>query len=97
MSEPSGPHDAAPLTPAELEHLLNAVEDRCNRAVAVINATARAVGGDQLRMYDDEDVQQMLGASLERIAGELRTLSDRALKARVAVTAEATRHPRAGS
>ena len=97
MSDRSVPHDAVPLSPAELEHLLHAVEDRCNRAVAIINVTARAVGGDQLDMYEDEDVQQMLGASLERIAGELTVLSDRALKARAARTADAARHPRKGS
>ena len=74
----------APVAPADLADLLHIVEDRCNRAVAVINATARAVEGDELGMYGDEDVQRMLGASLERIAEDLTVLSDRALKARTA-------------
>jgi hypothetical protein len=73
-----------PITPEELRKLLHTVEDRCNRAVAVINATARAVEGDELGLYDDEDVQRLLGASLEHIAEELTTVSDRALRARTA-------------
>jgi len=84
MSTPRVPHDTRPLTPAELAELLHTVEDRCNRAVAVINTTARAIEGDELGMYDDEDVQRTLGASLERIAEELTTVSDRALTARTA-------------
>lgn len=52
---------------------------QCNRAVAIVNATARAVGGDTLDLYRDDDVQSLLGASLERIAEELTVLSDRAV------------------
>ena len=57
---------------------------QCNRAVAIVNATARAVGGDTLDLYRDDDLQSLLGASLERIAEELTALSDRALRARTA-------------
>ena len=84
MGTPTRPHDTAPLTPEALADLLHTVEDRCNRAVAVINATARAVGGDALHLYEDDDVQRMLGASLERIAEDLTVLSNHALKARTA-------------
>jgi hypothetical protein len=76
----------APRPPAPdkaLEELLFTVEDRCNRAVAVINATARAVEGEELGLYHD-DVPRVFGAALERIAEELETLSDRALRARTA-------------
>ncbi len=48
-----------------IEDLLAAVEDRCNRAVAVINTTAHAIGGDELSLFG-EDVQRLLGTSLER-------------------------------
>ena len=75
---------SAPLTLDALEDLLATVEDRCNRAIDIINATARAVGGDALDLYQDDDVQSLLGASLQRIAEELTLLSDRALKTRTA-------------
>lgn len=74
---------SAPLTPDALEDLLVTVEDRCNRAIDIINATARAVGGDALDLYQDNDVQSLLGASLERIAQDLTALSDRALSTRM--------------
>ena len=73
-----------PKVPAPLTELLHTVEDRCNRAVAVINTTRRAVVGDELGLYDNEDVRRMLGASLERIAEDLTAISDRALEARTA-------------
>src|ERR1700674_3962792 len=75
---------SAPLTRDALEDLLVTVEDRCNRAIDIINATARAVGGDTLDLYQDDAVQSLLSASLERIAEELTVLSDRALSARTA-------------
>jgi hypothetical protein len=74
---------SAPPPPDALEELLFTVEDRCNRAVAVLNATARAVEGEELGLHHD-DVPCVFGAALERIAEELETLSDRALKARTA-------------
>jgi len=66
-----------------LADLLRTVEDRCDRAVAIINATVSAVGGEALDLYRDDDVQSLLCASLERLAGELAVLSERALKARI--------------
>ena len=72
-----------PAPDRALEELLFTVEDRCNRAVAVLNATARAVEGEELGLRHD-DVPCVFGAALERIAEELETLSDRALRARTA-------------
>ena len=60
----------------------SAVESGCGRAADVIHATARAVAGDRLELYHDEDVQCALGAALLYVAGELAALADRALKAR---------------
>ena len=71
--------DAEPDT---LEALAVAVESVANRAADVIQATARAVGGDRLELYHDEDVQTALAAALEHIAAELAALADRALRAR---------------
>ncbi len=67
--------------PPELGELLFHVEDRCNRAVAVVNVAARAIEGDEFNIDKDEDLSRALGASLERIAEELTELSDRALAA----------------
>ena len=73
-----------PPTPENaLDELLFAVEDRCNRAVAVLHVAARAVEGDDVGL-DDESVPSVFGAALEHIAEELTALSNRALAARVA-------------
>ena len=68
--------------PETLETLAVAVESTANRAANVIHATARAVGGDRLELYHDEDVQTALAAALEYVAAELTALADRALRAR---------------
>ena len=68
--------------PETLEALLVAVESGCGRAADVIHATARAVAGDRLELYHDEDVQCALAAALEHVAVELTALADRALRAR---------------
>ena len=82
---PQAPTTNVPTpVPADLADLLHTVEDRCNRAVQVINVTERAIVGDELNMYDQEDVRVMLGAGLERLAEELTALSNRALRARTA-------------
>lgn len=81
---PKPPTPKTPAVPAELADLLHHVEDRCNRAVQVINVTERAIGGAEMALYQDEDFQRLVGASLEQIAADLTMLSDRALKARVA-------------
>lgn len=78
------PNVPTPAVPADLDALLFAVEDRCNRAVQVINVTERAIGGAEMALYQDEDFQRLVGASLEQIAADLTMLSDRALKARSA-------------
>ena len=71
-----------PRPPALLEDLLHTVEDRCNRAVAIINATARAVEGDELGLHD-EGGPEVFARAPDHAAAELSALSDRALKARV--------------
>ncbi len=68
--------------PETIEALLVAVESTVGRASDVIHATARAVAGDQLELYHDEDVQTVLAAALEHVAAELAALADRALRAR---------------
>ena len=75
--------NATPVVPADLADLLDAVEDRCNRAAGIVNATARVVAGDELGLQDD-DVPAVYAAALECVAVELEALSDRALKARTA-------------
>ena len=72
---------SVPLGAAELVELLNAVEDRCNHAAGIVNATARVVAGDELGLQDD-DVPGVYVAALEHVAAELEGLADRALKAR---------------
>jgi hypothetical protein len=76
---------SAALTP-ELAELLHYVEDRCNRAVAVVNFAALEV--ESGTMIDDEeqgsDRRRAIGAALERIAEELTMLSARAFKAQIA-------------
>jgi hypothetical protein len=66
----------APETP--LQRLLFDVEDRCNRAVAVLNVAARAVEGDAHGLRDDDGGQRLLAAALERIAEELNSVAERA-------------------
>ena len=66
--------DAGPET---LEASAVAVESIVNRSADVIQATARAVRGDRLELYHDEDVQSTLA-----VAAELKVLADRALCAR---------------
>ena len=68
--------------PETVEEILIAVESTTNRAADVIRATARAVGGDRLELYHDEDVQTALAAALEHVAAELAALAGRALKRR---------------
>ena len=75
--------NATPGVPADLADLLNAVEDRCNHAAGIVNATARVVAGDELGLQDD-DVPGVYVAALEHVAAELEGLADRALKARTA-------------
>ena len=74
----------APRRPAPdetLEELLFTVEDRCNRAVAILRVTARAVEGEEVGLHE-EDVPSLFGAALEGIAKELESVSDQALTAR---------------
>ena len=73
----------SPLAADDLTQLLHAVEDRCNHAAGIVNATARVVAGDELGLQDDE-VPSVYAAALEHVAAELETLSDQALKARTA-------------
>ena len=81
MSE-SSVHDNAPLTPDELTDLLTRLESGCGRAADVLHAAARAVAGDRLELYHDDDVQCVFTVALEAAAGELTALSERALRAR---------------
>jgi hypothetical protein len=74
------------VLPDGLAELLHHVEDRCNRAVAVINVAARALEDNEFRIDADEDMARALGASLERIAEDLTSVSDRAAKAAMAGT-----------
>jgi hypothetical protein len=67
--------------PAELADLLGQVETCCNRAAGIVNAAARAVAGDELTLNDDY-VPSVFAIALQRTAGELETLGDRALRAR---------------
>ena len=66
---------------AELADLLHDIEDRCNHAAGIVNATARVVGGDELGLQD-EDVPSVYAAALDHVAAELEGLADRALKVR---------------
>ena len=71
--------------PETIEEILIAVEDRCNRAAGIVNATARVVAGDKLGLRD-EDVPAVYAAALEHVAAELAALADRALRARTGGT-----------
>ena len=66
----------------DLDDLLAAVESVANRAADVVHATARAVAGDRLELYHDEDVQTALAVALQAVAAELAALAGRALRAR---------------
>jgi len=44
----------------------------------------KAISGDALNLHEDEGVQGVFIAALERVGEELAALSDRALKARTA-------------
>lgn len=68
--------------PETVEEILIAVESGCNRAADVVHATARAVAGDRLELYHDEDVQTALAVALQAVAAELAALAGRALRAR---------------
>lgn len=70
-----------PVLDRSLEELLIAVENCCNRAVSILNATGHAIAGEQVAL-GDEDVSTVFGAALERIAEQLDSLSARALRAR---------------
>jgi hypothetical protein len=80
-TNPSIPNPTRPAVPADLGDLLDAVESRCNHAAGIVNVTARAIAGDELTLQD-EDVPTVFAAALERVAGELEALGDRALRAR---------------
>ena len=69
-----------------LEDVLVAFESTANRAADVVRAAARAVAGDRLELYHDEDVQTALAVALQAVAAELATLSSRALKRRTGGT-----------
>jgi len=75
------------LVPTDLADLLHAVEDGCNRAAGIVNATARVVAGDELGLHHD-DVPSVYAAALEQLASDLEALSDRALRARTAPRGE---------
>lgn len=81
VEERQGPRREGPEYET-VEELLVGVESVANRAADIIHATARAVGGDRLELYHDEDVQTALAAALEHVAAELSALADRALRAR---------------
>ena len=81
MSDRNVPHPT-PLTPEELTDLLIRMERDCGRAADVVRAASRAVAGDRLELYHDDDVQCAFTVALEHVAGELEALGDRALRAR---------------
>ena len=70
-----------PTEESPLYQLLWSVEDRCNHAVQIIQATERGLAGVEFDL-NDEQVRLTFGAALERIADELAGISTRALAAR---------------
>jgi hypothetical protein len=76
MSEPNVPH------PDELTDLLIRMERDCGRAADVLHAAARAVAGDRLELYHDDDVQSAFTVALEHVAGEVAALGALALRVR---------------